>query len=170
MDTLEAVASRASIRAFLADPIPEEDIKAILTAGMQAPSAVNKRPYAFILIKEKTIWSKAAEEVDHTTPIMRQAPLCIAIIGDKAAMLTDFFMIEDAAAAIENMFLAATALGYGSLWNGIRIGGTNQLYFDKALGLPEDKEVLAILAFGKKAMENPRKNRYEESKIHHEKW
>jgi nitroreductase len=170
MDTLKAISTRASIRKFKPDPVKPEDLKAILKAGMEAPSAVNKRPYAFVTITDKTIWGKEAEAVDHSTPIMREAPLSIAIIGDKAKMLTDFFMIEDAAAVIENMLLAATALGYGSLWNGIRIGGENQAYLNKALGLPNDKEVLAIIAIGKAAMENPRKDRYEESKVHSEKW
>ncbi len=170
MDTLVAISQRASIRKFKPDPIKPADLKAILKAGMEAPSAVNKRPYAFITITDKAIWGQQAEAVDRSTAIMREAPLSIAIIGDKSKMLTDFFMIEDGAAVIENMLLAATALGYGSLWNGIRIGGENQVYFNQALGLPEDKEVLAILAFGKPAMENPRKDRYEESKIHAEKW
>jgi nitroreductase len=53
MDTLKAISTRASIRKFKPDPVKPEDLKAILKAGMEAPSAVNKRPYAFVTITDK---------------------------------------------------------------------------------------------------------------------
>jgi len=170
MDTLVTIAKRASIRKFKPLDLKEGDLEKILKAGMEAPSAVNKRPYAFVVIKDKAIWGEEAERVDHTTPIMRQAPISIAVIGDSSKMITDFFMYEDAASVTENMLLAATALGYGSLWNGIRINGENQKYFDKALHLPADKSVLMIIAFGYPDMDNPRKDRFDNSLVHYEKW
>jgi len=170
METLDAIAKRASIRKFKPTSLKDGDLEKILKAGMEAPSAVNKRPYAFVVLKDKALWGQEAERVDHTTPVMREAPVSVAVIGDKSRMLTEIFMYEDAAAVGENMLLAATALGYGSLWNGIRVGGENQKYFDRALNLPEDKTVLMIMAFGYAGMENPRKDRFDRSLIHVDRW
>jgi nitroreductase len=146
---LSAIATRRSIRKFKSDPLPDEIIKAIIQAGILAPSAKNRQPWHFVVTKGdgKAALTRAIQVglqqtkndpalppemvqyvtgAKHTLEIMKTAPVAILIFDDKSDLLSDnlssaqWFIhcanIQSIGAAIQNMCLAATEMGVGSLW------------------------------------------------------
>lgn len=142
MNTLDTIAARRSIRRFLDTPVPEELVEIIINAGMQAPSGKNRQPWRFIIVKgEKRlemvrilsdeIAKKKAKGEDTgssewSTRVMEQAPVSIFIFNPEGLppwrkhsieqMFDDVVDIQSVGAAIQNMLLAASELGLGSLW------------------------------------------------------
>ena len=170
MNTLEVIAARRSIRKFKPDPIPEESLRAILTAGIQAPSGKNKQPWKFIVVRE----DKRAEMMqvmrkgmatmkaagndlgssEWTARVMEQAPVTVFIINPygKAPWLAhsadDLFDelvdVQSVGAAIQNMLLAALDLGLGSLW----ICDVFYAYEDLIIWLGEKGQMVAAVSLG----------------------
>jgi len=143
MDLFEAIEKRASVRSFVPCDIPEEDLLRIVEAGRRAPSGLNRQPREFILIRDPDTLRKLARIQD----CIGQASAAIAVVMDEAA---SEYWKEDAAAAIENMLLAATALGYASLWVEGRVLMQEQHGKD-VLGVPADRRLIAVLPLGKPA-------------------
>ena len=140
MDTLEAIRKRRSVREYTGDPIPHKDILKIVEAGRWAPSGYNRQPWEFIVITDDEMIARlkmAAQWMD-------KAGAIIAIVLDWNASK---FWLEDGSAAIQNMLLAATALGYGSCW---LQGYTerSEAAFKKLLAIPEEKRLLTLIPIG----------------------
>src|SRR5512136_1478041 len=108
MDALEAIRRRRSVRSYTGDPIPREDLEKIVDAGRLAASGYNKQPWDFIVITDRTMIAKLKKAAQW----MAQAGAIIAVVIDPSAP----YWLEDGAAAVENMLIASTALGYGSCW------------------------------------------------------
>ena len=116
---MNAIFRRRSIRKFLDTPVPAEDVKKILMAGMAAPSAKDNREWVFIRMTDKA----AIEQFISVHPngfAMRTAPLNILVCADlRKCKIQGDWWIMDGSAALENMLIEATELGYGSLWVGV---------------------------------------------------
>ena len=141
MDLFEAIGARASVRAFEKCDIPEDVLLRIIDAGRLAPSGRNRQPWEFILVtKDETI-----EKLGEIQGCIAEASAAVAVVMDEEASQ---YWKEDASAAIENMLLAAVALGYGSLWvEGLVL--QNEDYGRGVLGVPADKRLLAVIPIGK---------------------
>jgi len=135
METINAIKNRRSIRAYKKDEIKKELIEEILNAGRLAPSAKNRQPWYFVIVKDE-IKNKIADlmiadktnsdpderkklgtksSVNPTANTIKQAPVLILIFREK----NDNWIIGDTlsiGACVENMCLRATELGIGSLW------------------------------------------------------
>ena len=140
MDFFETVRSRASVRAFDACVITKDELLSILDAGRRAPTGYNRQPWEFIAIQDADILRQLAE----IQSCIGEASAAIAVVVDEEG--TKFWK-EDAAAAIENMLLAVTALGYASLWIEGYVLKSEQKAKD-ILGVPDSKRLLAILPIG----------------------
>ena len=160
MDFFEAIKSRHSYRAAYADkPVPEADLIKILDAGIRAPSGCNAQTTSFILVTNAEMRAKIAAIFD-VEPV-RTAPALIIAVTEKLTF--DFgldFELEDYGASVENILLAATALGYASCWwDGMtRLGSADALA--ELLEVPLGKQVRTILPIGvplKQAVQAPRK-------------
>ena len=116
MELFEALAKRYSYRgAFTADAVPREDLERIVRAGIQAPSGCNEQVVSFAVVDDPKLLEQIAEIVDK--PVCRTARAMIACVVDPRPILAEIsFAVEDCAAAVENMLLAITALGYASVW------------------------------------------------------
>ncbi len=145
MEFFEVIERRASVRAFKKCEVPEEDLMRILDAGRRAPSGYNRQPWEFILVRhEETLGALGTIQ-----GCIGQASVAIAVVMDEEASQ---YWKEDAAAAIENMLLAAVALGYASLWvEGYVL--RHEAYGKEVLGVPDDRRLLAILPIGEAAVE-----------------
>jgi nitroreductase len=139
MDTLEAIRKRRSVRAYTGAPIPRADLLTIADAGRLAATGSNRQPWEFIIITD----SEIIEQLTIAAQWMDKAGAIIAVVMDESSR----WWLEDGSAAIENMLLAGTALGYGSCW---LEGWTLRLEDDlKAiLNVPEDKRLLTLIPFG----------------------
>ncbi|KPK58614.1 MAG: hypothetical protein AMK73_09130 [Planctomycetes bacterium SM23_32] len=163
MDFFEAVERRASVRSFARCEIPGEDLLRILDAGRRAPSGHNRQPWEFVLVRD----AETLRALGHIQGCIAEAPAAIAVVMDEAA--SDYWK-EDAAAAIENMLLAAVALGYASLWvEGYVL--RHEDYGKQVLGVPADRRLLAILPIGKPTEEpSQAQKRPLEEVLHHERY
>jgi len=141
MDVIEAIMQRRSIRKYEPKPVPEKDLQAILEAGRQAPSAANRQPWHFVVVKDEEQRRKLAEACSGQT-WMAGAAVIIAGIGKPA--VNEKWHPVDVGIAMENMILAATALGYGTCW----IGAFDQERVKTVLKVPEDLLVIALTPVG----------------------
>ena len=151
MDVFQAIASRYSHKeGFLPDPVPLADLEKIAFAGLAAPSGANRQTVHLIILPDR----QAMEQLSAITTHMglATAPAGIVVLTNSTITPPQVmnFEKEDYAAAVENMLLAATALGYASLW-------LDSPYFDaekekaaKALlGVPDGFRIWATLPIGK---------------------
>jgi len=145
MELFEAIERRASVRAFEPCEVTSDELQRIMDAGRRAPSGVNKQPWAFVAVRSKETLSALGEIQE----CIASASAAIAVVMDEGASP---FWREDGAAAIENMLLAVTALGYGSVWvEGY--GPEMEQHGKRVLGVPDNLRLKAILPIGKPAGE-----------------
>ena len=119
MNVYDAILKRRSIRKFKSDFLSEEIIEKLLIAAMSAPSARNMQPWEFYVVSNKEVMNKirdVARSIDFDSPLM------IVVCGNTDRGITkknNDFWIQDCSAAIENILLAATELGLGTVWCGL---------------------------------------------------
>jgi nitroreductase len=166
METLKCIEERVSVRKYAKAEMPKEDMDKILKAGMEAPSAMNRRPYELIVNTDNAFWNDFAKEKP-TCSIAATAALTVLVVGDSNKNPTQEFLIEDASNVSENILLAATELGYGSLWAGIKFDSD---FFKKLISyfnLPAGYLPISLLIVGKPGEhKGHEQNRYEKVKIH----
>jgi nitroreductase len=138
---LDFIKQRRSIRSFEITEITEDDIEMILEAGRWAPSASNRQPWEFILIKDKEILKEIASSAMYGN-FVKRAPLAIAIVGKKS--ISPNWYIIDTSLVSMNMMLMAWSLGIGTCW----IGSMDRKKAKEILKLNEDDYLLTILPFG----------------------
>jgi len=161
MDALEAIRRRRSVRKYTGDSIPREDLMKIVDAGRLAASGYNRQPWDFIIVTDRRIISRlkvAAKWMD-------KAAAVIAVVIDLSAE----FWLEDGSAAVENMLIAGTALGYGSCWlEGDTLPLEEQL--KEVLGIPKERRLLTLVPVGVPAEWPVKEKKSLQEVIHWEKW
>jgi nitroreductase len=139
MDALEAIRKRRSVRKFTGDPIPREDLETIVDAGRLAATGSNKQPWDFVVVTQREM----IDELKVASRWMEKAGAIIAVVMDPSSR----WWLEDGSAAVENMLIASTALGYGSCWlEGYTLPREEE--FKKLLGVPEEKRLLTLVPIG----------------------
>ena len=149
MDVFEAIAKRHSYRGQFTDaPVSEEDLRKIVQAGIQAPSGKNEQTTSFVIVSDPDVLKKAAGIIHR--PVCETARAMIVCITDPRPVFHgETFHAEDCAAAVENMLLAITALGYATVWlDGVlRLEGVAGRLAD-LLAVPKDRIVRIALPLG----------------------
>ena len=139
MDALEAIRTRRSVRRYTGDPIPRRDLETIVDAGRLAASGSNKQPWDFIVVTDRAMIDRLKVAAEW----MGEAAAIIAVVMDPSSK----WWLEDGAAAVENMLLASTALGYGSCWlEGYTLPRVDE--FKPLLGIPDEKLLLTLVPIG----------------------
>ncbi|MEM2094213.1 MAG: nitroreductase family protein [Candidatus Bathyarchaeia archaeon] len=139
MDVFEAIKKRRSVREFTGSPIPKEDLEKIVDAGRLAPSGGNRQPWEFIVVTDREMISKLKVAANW----MEKAGAIIAVVMDPSSR----WWLEDGSAAIQNMLLASTALGYGSCWlEGYTLPREEE--FKNLLNIPKEKRLLTLIPIG----------------------
>lgn len=150
MNTLETIASRHSYRGkYLSTPVSREHLKIILEAGYHAPSGCNKQTTSFIAVDDPELMAKLFTVIKKG--LGKTAPAMICVLTQKIVAYRDrTFYIQDYSAAIQNMLLAITDLGYTSCWVEGHVTGTDRIgdKMAKMLGVPEEYELVAYLPVG----------------------
>jgi len=173
MDAIQAIKTRISTRQFSEQPISDEVIHAILEAGMSGPTAVNARPWSFVVIRDKDMLDKLANCGGRPCTPLTSATMAILVCGDAQRFfkpVPDFWVV-DASIAAQNMILAAHAMGVGSVWLGTWPAADRMKSFGETIGLPEGVIPHSLIAFGYPLSESTKeKLLYEEDRVHFEKW
>lgn len=141
MDTITAIMNRRSIRRFLSRALPEDDLRTILEAGRQAPSAANRQPWHFVVVREDGRRRRLAEACSGQ---MWLADASAIIAGVGKPEVNEKWYPVDVAIAMQTMIVAATALGYGTCW----IGAFDEAKVKEVLGVPEELRVVALTPVG----------------------
>jgi nitroreductase len=161
MDALEAIRKRRSIRKYTGDPIPRADLETIVDAGRLAATGSNQQPWDFIVV---TDWDMI-DQLRVASEWMDKAAAIIAVVMDPSSR----WWLEDGAAAVENMLIATTALGYGACWlEGYTLPREEQ--FKALLGVPADRRLLTLIPIGVPAESPTRQKKTLEQVIHWEKY
>jgi len=168
MDFLDIIMSRRSIRRYNKGKVSEEQIRKILEAAMNAPSRKNERPWHFVVINNREILDKIPS-FHPNSKMLYEAPMAILVAGD-LNITKDIFITIDCSAATENILLAAHSIGLGACWLGIypdeeRVRGIKEL-----LNLPENIFPVSLISIGYPNEGKPQLNRFEENRIHYNKW
>lgn len=164
---LDLIQIRTSYRGrYEPEPVPREDLRKVMEAGLAAPSGCNKQTTSLIAVDDPERLAKLKSVID--PPIAQTAPAAICVLTQKIYAYRDrCFHVQDYSAAIENMLLAIQALGYASCWYEGHITDQDQIGRKMAdiLGVPEDYELVCFLPEGKAAQEprpSPVKKPFEE--------
>lgn len=169
MDTLTAIFTRRSIRKYTGDPITDEQLQTILRAGFSAPTAMNTRPWQFVVVRG----AQALEAITKAHPYSKMLPSAgcgILICGDTAKNDNLYYLAEDCSAAIENMLLAAHSMGLGAVWLGIHPRDERVRAMRDLIEIPEEILPIGMMAVGVPAEQKDAADRYEAEKVHYEKW
>ncbi len=168
---LQFIFKRRSVRKYERKAVPDAILHDLFEAAMAAPSAVAKDPWHFLLIRDRETLDSIVKILPHGQ-MLRQAPVAIIVCGDinRAHGNEISYMLQDLSAAVENILLAATALGVGSCWLGMhprqeRVDNIRNLF-----SLPENIIPMCGIALGWPA-ENPEpRTRFNPERVHQEKW
>ncbi len=165
-ELIKTIFARRSIRKYTTELVSEKDVKTMLEAAMAAPSASNRKPWHFIVVTDRQILDNLAR-VHPYGKMLLEAPLCIAVCGDKN--LSSRYWVQDCSAATENLLLATTALGLGAVWLGVhpreRVNPIR-----KVLNIPENIIPLNLISIGHQAEEKEPRTQYDELRVHRQKW
>ncbi|MEA1984080.1 MAG: nitroreductase family protein [Euryarchaeota archaeon] len=151
MDVYEAIEKRKSIRKFRADTVQDDLVIKILNAGIQAPNAFNREPWEFIIVNDPSLRDKIAgmrSKIPPQKTALETAPVLIVVCYN-SELGAD--ALASTYACIENMLLAATAEGLGTVT--VTFHGKK---LRTLLDIPEDIEVATVMPLGYPA-ENPTK-------------
>jgi nitroreductase len=152
-EVLQAIRNRRSVVRFTDAPVSDEQLETILEAGRWAPSYINSQPSEFIVVRDPGMRAGLAEVLKRVTLAWHgfaQAPVLVAIAVDPTR--DPSHSIEDGAAAVQNMALAAHSLGLASFWAGLHAadGGKGSVVDEirGMLGLPKHMSLVAVLPIG----------------------
>lgn len=172
LDTMAIIHRRKSVRKFTSEKISRETMIEIIKAGMAAPTAVNKQPWAFIPIDDRATLDLLGENLEHAK-MLKMAPAAIAVIAlpDESHRGREFgYWIQDCSAATENILLAVEALGLGAVWTAVYPVDERIKFVTKALGLTDEQMPFNVIALGHPDGEFEAKDKYKPEKIHWNKW
>lgn len=166
-ELISTIFARRSIRKYIAKPVSEKDIKTMLKAAMAAPSSSNRKPWHFVVVTDRQILDNLAR-VHPYGKMLFEAPLCIAVCGDKTISSSSW--IQDCSASTENLLLAAVALGLGAVWLGVHPREDRVGPIRKVLNIPETVIPLNLISIGYPAEEKKPRTQYDQLRVHHEQW
>ena len=153
MDVMEAIKGRRSVRSFTGDPVKEEDLQEILDAARYAPSAGNLQPLELVVVKDPEVKQRLAR-ASHGQDFVAEAPVVVVVCADVSRTAptygqrgSDLYVIQDTAAAAQNIHLAAHALGYGTCW----VGAFDDGAVADVIGASEGVLPLALIPIGRPA-------------------
>lgn len=160
-ELMQLICSRHSCRNYQEKDVPDELIEKSLEASRLAPSACNKQPWRFIVVKDAVLRNSICQEgilPGVSMPWLKKAPVIIAICA-KTEFIThkmarfiskvDYSLI-DIGIAGEHFVLAAESLGLGSCW----IGWFKEKAIKKILNIPWNIKVVSLLSLGYPIDEN----------------
>lgn len=165
MELLELINTRRSVRKWNGEKATKEQMRTILEAGMNAPSAGNEQAWSFVVLEGEML-TKYREINPNCPP---NPPQGILVCVNKQAEIYPGAGSLDCSAAIQNMLLAVHAMGLGGVWTHVFPDKVDGIV--KLLSLPEHIRPFACVAFGKPHSEPAKyESRYREELVHHNKW
>ena len=171
-EVFDNIMTRVSVREFTGEKISDAQIDTLLRAAMAAPSAINKQPWAFIVVTDEALIARLGEALPYSRcsnhpacAIIPCGDLSKAIEGEMGA-----FWINDVSAATENLLLAAHSMGLGAVWTGLHPDMKRAALVQEMLGLPEHIIPLCVVPVGVPAEHPAVKDKFHPENIHYNQW
>lgn len=166
-DFLSIIYGRKSVRSFVQDKkISDQDIRKIVKAGMSAPSGMNKRPWEIVVIDDRATLDALAEKLPYAK-MLKQAPQAMVVCGRPEQSA---YWYVDCSAVAENILLAVEALNLGAVWTATYPYEDRMDAVKEHVGLPDDVLSLCIIPMGYPEGNHQAKDKYDETKLHFNKW
>ena len=153
-NVLDVIHKRRTIRRYTAEDVSDEQVRQLLVAAQAAPSVMNRRPWHFVVSRDPKVKKLVAEGL-RIHPYVEQAPVLIIALADTS--LSPAWRL-DLSAAVENIHLAAAAMGLGSAWIGSPDTALEMDTEDKlreVLCLPDEVKLFAFVAVGHPSEQRP---------------
>lgn len=168
---LELILGRRSIRVYRPGEIDEPTIQTLLEAAMAAPSAVAKDPWRFVVVRSRATLT-AMTQILPNGQMLATAAVGIVVCGEiEAAHDRQLsYLLQDCAAGIENLLLAAHGLGLGACWLGIHPREQRVEKIASLLGIPAGIIPVAAIALGWPGETKEPRTRFHAARVHRERW
>ena len=163
---LDTIYSRRSIRKYQDKPVEKEKIETLLKAAMAAPSAMNFKPWEFVVVTEQ-------DKLDAIRASLMfgkfNAPIAIAVCGNTSLFknpMSAKFWVQDCSAATQNILLAAVNLGLGTVWCGVHPVHNFTKRISEIFGLPRHVIPLNVIYVGYPDEEKPARTQYDPDRVY----
>lgn len=157
---LDVLMSRRSCRKFTQQPVGRDELATLVDAARLAPTARNVQPWEFVVVTDPGTRQRLADISEHGK-FMAESPAVIVVLCKDTK-----YYVEDGAAAVQNILLAAEAIGLATCW----IAGDKKTYAPtvvKLLGAPAEYKLVAFVAIGHRAMETARADKRDLDNVIH---
>ena len=170
---LQNIHSRKSVRNFTEQAVSREQLDTLVRAAMAAPSGRDMRPWKFIVVDDRKVMDRLAEELPYAK-MLKTAQAAVVVCGDMSVVdkkgNPSGNWTFDCSAATENLLLAAEAMGLGAVWTGVHPYEERLAAVTKAFNLPENIIPLNVIPIGYPKGEPTPKDKYDERNIHYNAW
>lgn len=167
---IETIFQRRSIRKYTDQQVEPEKLDLLLKAGMAAPSAMNCKPWEFVVITDSEKLSQFRSRLIFGN---RNAPAAIVVCGNPSLSLNPaarLFWVQDCSLAGENILIAAESLGLGTVWVGVHPVGEFVRVVREIAGLPKRVTPLGLIYVGYPMEDKPARTQYDERRVHWQKY
>ena len=165
------VFSRRSVRSYAKKDVPDSLVRDLLEAAMAAPSACCKDPWHFVVVRDSASLRALVAGLPNGK-MLADAAVGIVVCGSLAEAHDRqlSYLLQDCSAAIENLLLAASALGLGACWLGVHPREERVTHVRETLGIPADILPVGVMSVGWPAQKTEARTRYAQGKVHTGKW
>lgn len=171
---LDLAKKRRSIRQFNSEEVSEKDLNSIIEATLLAPSAKNRKPCEYIVVRDKQVLAELSQFKKANAHFIKDAQVAIVVLVDKETAGVTYS--QDASIVATFIQLAAADLGIGTCWANV-VGGErsdgedSESFLKRFLNIPEKYGVESVIALGHYDKEPaPLKEKDLSSKIHFDKY
>jgi len=167
---IETIFQRRSIRKYTDQQVEPEKLDILLKVGMAAPSAMNCKPWEFVVITDPEKLSQFRSRLIFGN---RNAPAAIVVCGNPSLSLNPaarLFWVQDCSLAGENILIAAESLGLGTVWVGVHPVGEFVRVVREIAGLPKRVIPLGLIYVGYPMEDKPARTQYDERRVHWQKY
>ncbi|MDF7801340.1 nitroreductase family protein [Pontiellaceae bacterium B1224] len=168
METIKAIMTRRSIRSWTDEPVSPEERNIILEAAMNAPSAADARPWHFVTMDDPAVIKQFCGMGG--TEMLAESTFMVLVCGDVSKEIYPGFWPQDCSCAAQNMQLAAHDIGIGCVWIAIHPLEEREQVCRKVLDIPEAITPFALLAMGVPNEVLGPEVRFDEERVHTNKW
>jgi nitroreductase len=169
-EVLQTIFRRRSIRKFTDQPVDDESLTLLLEAAMSAPTASNSQPWEFIVITKPETLDRIRGKLHFAK---YNAPAAIVVCGNPSIANNSSgkrYWEQDCSAATENILIAATSLGLGTVWIGIHPLPSVIKLICEMLDIPEHVTPLSMVYVGYPAEEKTARTQYDQHRVYWQKY
>jgi len=170
-DALTVIHNRKSVRNFTGQKVSKDTLDILMKAGMAAPSARNKQPWAFVAISERAVLDSLAVGLPYAQMLLKAGgAIVVCAIPEQANDGKEEYAVIDCSCVSQNILLAAEAIGLGAVWTAVYPNDERESHVRKVLNIPDNIIPLNLIPVGYPTGEDQPKVKYKKENIKWEKW